>query len=150
MRVDKSMDATARILIVDDEEVVRHSYATTLAAARCRASAASDGEEAIRAMEREPFDVVLLDLRMPGESGMGVLKKMKQRWPEAEVVIITGYPSVDSAKEAVRLGAFDYLAKPLGPDEILEAASGAYLRKQWALHGAAADQPPTSSKPAVQ
>lgn len=133
------MNATANILIVDDEEVVRRSYATALAAAQCRASAACDGEEALQAMEREPFDVVLLDLRMPGESGMGVLKKMKQRWPDREVVIITGWPSVDSAKEAVRLGAFDYLAKPVGPDEILEAANGAYLRKQFAMHGASND-----------
>lgn len=146
------MDANANILIVDDEEVVRRSYASTLAAAHCRASAARDGEEAIRAMEKEPFDVVLLDLRMPGESGMGVLKKMKQRWPEREVVIITGWPSVDSAKEAVRLGAYDYIAKPLGPDEILEVANGAYLRKQWALHGAARDDelPATPTPPAVQ
>jgi DNA-binding NtrC family response regulator len=133
------MNSIANVLIVDDEEVVRRSYASTLAAARCRASAACDGEEALQAMEREPFDVVLLDLRMPGEGGMGVLRKMKQRWPEREVVIITGYPSVDSAKEAVRLGAFDYLAKPVGPDEILEAAHGAFLRKQWALHGEAAN-----------
>jgi DNA-binding NtrC family response regulator len=144
------MDATANILIVDDEEVVRHSYAATLAAARCRASVACDGEEAIRAMERETFDVVLLDLRMPGENGMGVLKAMKQRWPEREVVIITGWPSVDSAKEAVRLGAFDYLAKPIGPDEIVHVAQGAWRRKQWALHGAPCDDESIPIQPAVQ
>jgi DNA-binding NtrC family response regulator len=130
------MNATANVLIVDDEEVVRRSYATTLAAARCRASAASDGDEALQAMEREPFDVVLLDLRMPGRPGMDVLGEMKRRWPDREVVVVTGYPSVDSAKEAVRLGACDYLAKPLGPDEILDAARGAFLRKQWAMRGA--------------
>lgn len=130
------MNATANVLVVDDEEVVRRSYASALAAAQCRASAASGGEEALQAMERESFDVVLLDLRMPGESGMGVLKKMKQRWPESEVVVITGYPSVETAKEAVRLGACDYLAKPVGPDEILEAARAAYVRKQWAMRGA--------------
>lgn len=144
------MDATANILIVDDEEVVRRSYASTLAAANCRASAACDGEEAIHAMERESFDVVLLDLRMPGEGGMGVLKKMKQRWPDREVVIITGYPSVDSAKEAVRLGAYDYVAKPLGPDEILQVANGAWQRKQWALRGAACDEEPYPSHPVAQ
>lgn len=138
------MNAIANVLIVDDEEVVRRSYATALATGACRASAASDGAEAIAAMEREPFDVVLLDLRMPGESGIGVLRQMKQRWPEREVVIVTGYPSVETAKEAVRLGACDYLAKPVGPDEILEAARCAFLRKQWAMRGAANDATPRS------
>ena len=128
------MNATANILIVDDEEVVRRSYQATLAAARCRASAACDGEEALAAMQAERFDVVLLDLRMPGDDGLEVLAKMKQRWPEREVVVITGFPSVDSAKEAVRLGACDYLAKPVGPDEILHAARAALLHKQWAIH----------------
>ncbi len=125
----------ANVLIVDDEEVVRRSYAAALAAAQCRSQAACDGDEALRAMEREPFDVVLLDLRMPGASGMTVLEQMKRRWPDREVVIITGYPSVDSAKEAVRLGAFDYLAKPIGPDQIQGAARRALTRKRWALHG---------------
>lgn len=142
------MNAAANILIVDDEEVVRRSYASALATAECRAHSAADGEEALRAMEREPFDVVLLDLRMPGAGGMTVLEQMKRRWPESEVVIITGYPSVESAKQAVRLGAFDYIAKPVGPDEILGAARRALTRKQWALHGGERDRqdavPPTS------
>jgi DNA-binding NtrC family response regulator len=133
------MNAPARILIVDDEDVVRRSYASALAGARCRTRAARDGDEALDAMEKEAFDVVLLDLRMPGKDGMTVLEQMKRRWPEREVVVITGYPTVDSAKEAVRLGAFDYLAKPLGPEDLLETASAAFLRKQWALH----DESPT-------
>jgi DNA-binding NtrC family response regulator len=58
---------------------------------------------------------------------------MKSRWPDSEVVIVTGYPSVETAKQAVRLGAFDYLEKPVGPDEIIGAARGAITRKQWAM-----------------
>ena len=127
------MNAKASILIVDDEEVVRRSYATVLGEAHCNAQTALDGDEGLRAMERHPFDVVLLDLRMPGADGMGVLKKMKQKWPESEVVVITGYPSVESAKEAVRLGAYDYIAKPVGPDDIIGATLGALTRKRWAL-----------------
>jgi len=129
------MRAPSRILIVDDEDVVRRSYASALAS-HCRAECAADGEEAMRAMERAPFDLVLLDLRMPGAGGMSVLEAMKRRWPDREVVVITGYPTVETAKEAVRLGAFDYLAKPIGPDELLGAACRALTRKQWALHGA--------------
>ena len=123
----------SRVLIVDDEDVVRLSYAAALAGADCEARTARDGAAALRAMEHDPYDVVFLDLRMPGMDGMSVLQTMKRRWPESEVVIVTGYPSVETAKQAVRLGAFDYLEKPVGPDEIVGAAQGAITRKQWAM-----------------
>jgi DNA-binding NtrC family response regulator len=97
------------------------------------AHTASDGDEALREMERKPADVVLLDLRLPGAHGLEVLEAMKRNWPETEVVVITGYPSVDSAKQAVRLGAADYLAKPVGPNEVMSAARNALIRKQWTL-----------------
>jgi DNA-binding NtrC family response regulator len=122
-----------RILIVDDVEVVRQSYAAILSGADCETQMALDGDEALREMASDPADVVLLDLRMPGPDGLSVLETIKQKWPDSEVVVITGYPTVDSAKKAVRLGAYDYLAKPVGPDEVIEAARGALLRKQWAL-----------------
>ena len=128
------------ILIVDDEEVVRRSFSRVLDAAHCRTASAVDGEEALCALARERFDVVLLDLRMPGADGIAMLKAIKARWPESEVVVITGYPSIETAKEAVRLGAFDYLAKPLAPDEVIHAARGAVLRKRWAMHTVANDE----------
>jgi DNA-binding NtrC family response regulator len=128
------MDERTKILVVDDEEVVRLSHIRTLASVHCNVEVVRDGSEALLVMEQRPADVVLLDLRMPGMDGMSVLKTIKQRWPETEVVIITGYPSVDSAKEAVRLGAYDYLAKPVGPDDVINVANGAMTQKKWALH----------------
>jgi len=128
------MDATTRILIVDDDEVVRLSHLRSLTGARYKVEAVWDGIEALRAMEQRPFDVILLDLRMPGMDGMSVLKTIKERWPESEVVVITGYASVETVKEAVELGACDYLSKPVGPDEVIHAANGALMRKRWALH----------------
>lgn len=122
-----------RVLVVDDEANVRLTISEALARPDLEVRTAASGEEALEIAETVRFDLVLLDLRMPGMDGMGVLKKMKQSWPESEVVIITGYPSVDSAKEAVRLGASDYLSKPLGPDEIVGAAREAITRKQWTL-----------------
>ena len=119
------MTATAKILVVDDDEVVRLSHQRSLRDARCTVTAAADGARALSAMEQEPADVVLLDLRMPGLDGMSVLKQLKQRWPASEVVVITGYPTIETAKEAVRLGAHDYLAKPLGPVEVMQAATNA-------------------------
>jgi DNA-binding NtrC family response regulator len=134
------MNAKANILIVDDEEVVRLSHLRVLAGAHCNAEAAWNGTEALRVMERHPFDVILLDLRMPGLDGMLVLKTIKERWPASEVVIITGYPSIETAKEAVRLGAYNYLAKPVSPDEVIKVAYGAMMQKKWALHSDRTDQ----------
>jgi DNA-binding NtrC family response regulator len=129
-----NMDQKTKILVVDDEEVVRLSHIRTLASMHCNVEVVPNGSEALRLMEQRPADVVLLDLRMPGMDGMAVLKTIKQRWPETEVVIITGYPNVETAKEAVRLGAYDYLAKPVGPDDVINVANGAMTQKRWALH----------------
>jgi DNA-binding NtrC family response regulator len=123
-----------RILIVDDDEVVRRSYLRSLERISRNVEAASDGEEALQTMEQNPFDVVLLDLRMPGQDGLSVLRTIKQKWPVSEVVIITGYPTVASAKEAVRLGAYDYVAKPVAPQDVISVTDGAMTHKQWALH----------------
>jgi DNA-binding NtrC family response regulator len=122
-----------RILIVDDDETVRWSYLRSLQGISCNIATAGNGEEALETMEQNPFDVVLLDMRMPGQDGLSVLRTIKQKWPESEVVIITGYPTVDSAKEAVRLGAYDYVAKPVGPQDVINVADAAMTRKQWAL-----------------
>lgn len=129
------MNTKSRVLIVDDDDTVRHSYLRSLAGAQasCDVAAARDGNEALRAMERQPSDVVLLDLRMPGMDGLSVLRVIKERWPESQVVIITGYPSLETVKEAIQIGASDYLAKPVGPDEIIHAANSALARKRWAL-----------------
>ncbi len=128
------MNNTANILIVDDEEVVRLSHLRSLQSANCNARVAEDGIEALKVMEQQPFDVILLDLRMPNLDGMEVLRTIKDRWPESEVVVITGYPTIESAKEAVRLGAYNYIAKPVGPDDVIKAANDAMTQKRWALH----------------
>ncbi|NJD64512.1 MAG: response regulator [Chloroflexi bacterium] len=128
------MSARPKVLVVDDDEVVRLSHLRSLQNAWCNAEAVWNGDEALRAMELAPYDVVLLDLRMPGTDGMSVLRILKEKWPESEVVVITGYPTVETAKEAVRLGAYDYLAKPVGPVEVINATNGALTQKKWALH----------------
>jgi len=127
------MNDKANILIVDDEEVVRLSHLRSLENTDCNARAAEDGRQAISVMEEQAFDVVLLDLRMPDLDGMDVLKTIKQRWPSSEVVVITGYPSIETAKQAVRLGAFNYLTKPLDPNELRKAANDAVTQKRWSL-----------------
>ena len=121
------------VLIVDDEEVVRRAHRRSLEPFDCQMRSAADGKAAILAMEEQPSDLILLDIRMPGLDGMDVLKTIKARWPDCEVVIITGYPDIDAAKEAVRLGAYDYIAKPVGPEDVVKAANDAMNQKRWAL-----------------
>ena len=127
------MSEKSKVLVVDDEEIVRISYTRALADDDCKVEVAWNGAQALQAVERHPVDVVLLDLRMPGMDGMAVLKAIKAQWPEIEVVVITGNPSVDSAKAAIALGAYDYLAKPVDPDDIRHATKCAMKHKQWAL-----------------
>jgi len=127
------MNAKTNVLVIDDEEVVRRSFTRALDGGCCKVEEAGNGTAGLRALEREDFDVVLLDLRMPGRDGIEVLGEIKKRWPETEVVVITGYPAVDTAKQAMRLGAYDYLAKPLGCDEVAQVTQGAIEHKRWAL-----------------
>ena len=134
------MSEKTKVLIVDDEEIVCRSYVRSLAGAQCNVQVAGNGEEALYALGQQRFDLVLLDLRMPGIDGMAVLKAIKQTWPETQVVIITGYPNIETAKEAVRLGAYGYLAKPVGPAEVINAANDAVMQKKWALHSDRAGQ----------
>jgi DNA-binding NtrC family response regulator len=134
-KAEITMNTRSAILVVDDEEIVRRGYARTLATDECHVETAWNGKAALEALEHRPYDVVLLDLRMPEMDGMSVLKTIKARWPESEVVIITGYPSIETAKEAVKLGACDYLAKPVAPGDVRQAARGALDRKRWRLRG---------------
>lgn len=142
------MTEKTRVLIVDDEEIVCRSYLRSLAGAHCNLQVAGNGEEALYALEQQRFDLVLLDLRMPGMDGMDVLKTIKQTWPETQVVIITGYPNIETAKEAVRLGAYSYLAKPVGPDAVINAANDAVMQKKWTLHSDLTSQEVGADSPA--
>ncbi len=123
----------ARILIVDDEEVVRRSFMRILEG-NCKVQAVWNWAQVAEAMQHDPADVVLLDLRMPEMDGISVLRALKQRWPESEVIVITGYPTLETAKQAVSLGAYDYLTKPINPDQVIHASNAAWLHKRWALH----------------
>jgi DNA-binding NtrC family response regulator len=134
------MSEKTKVLIVDDQEVVRLSYLRSLASEHCKVDVAANGDEALQTLKQNRFDLVLLDLRMPGMDGLDVLKTIKQTWPDTEVVIITGYPNVETAKEAVRLGAHGYLAKPVGPADIIDAANDAVIHKKWTLHKECGDR----------
>ncbi|MEO8197052.1 MAG: sigma-54 dependent transcriptional regulator [Thermoanaerobaculia bacterium] len=107
------------ILVVDDEEVLQDVLGTLLRREGLRPIAARTGEEALLLAEREPIDLVLLDLMLPGMSGMEVLKQLRGRDPEQVVIVVTAYSSIESAIEAMRIGAFHYIPKPFKNEEVL-------------------------------
>ena len=107
-----------RILIVDDELSVRSSLEEWFREDGFAVETAEDGQAALRAMDRGPYDIVLLDLKMPGMDGISVQKRVREIDPEAMIIILTAYASVQTAVEALKLGAFDYVTKPVDPDDL--------------------------------
>jgi len=107
-----------RILIVDDEPLKRASLEAELTDDGFEVALAGDGEEALAVLERGPADIVVTDLRMPNMDGLALLKEVRRRWPETDVILVTAYGSVESAVEAIRRGAHDYLSKPLRYPEL--------------------------------
>ncbi len=110
-----------KILVIDDEAIVRVSCERTLVPEGYEVTVVSSGHEGITAMEQEPFNLVLLDLKMPDMDGIEVLNKIKTSWPETKVVMVTGYSTVDTAVQALRLGAYNFIEKPFTPDTLLTA-----------------------------
>src|SRR4030042_1164858 len=107
-----------RILIVDDDEAMLDACSQILTREKYVAVVAETGEKGLALLKKEIYDLIILDLKLPGISGMELLKKIKEETPEIPVVMITGFATVESAIEAMKSGAFDYIMKPFPPDEL--------------------------------
>jgi len=107
------------IFVVEDEHILRVSLVDDLSDAGYQAIGFADGNEAWRALQKQPADVVLTDIKMPGMDGMELLDRIKSKFPHVTVIMMTAYGSVDSAVEAMKKGAYDYLTKPFHSDELL-------------------------------
>ncbi len=107
-----------QVLVVDDEKPTRVLMERELPQSGCVVVTAQNGEQALEVLSRQDFDVVLLDLKMPGLGGMETLRRLRSSGITAEVVVLTGHPEVDSAIEAMKLGAYDYLTKPFKLSEV--------------------------------
>jgi len=125
------MTEEARILVVDDELPVCKSVSGALAVESYSTDTALSGDEAIKKQQESAYDVIITDLMMPGISGMELLKMVTVRWPDTKVIMITGYPSIKSAVEAIKLGAFDYIPKPFTPNELRSMVSRALESKRY-------------------
>jgi len=106
------------VLIVDDEPIVRESIRDWLKDAGYQVATAENGEEALEMIKKQDFSVMVLDIRLPGKTGITVLKEVKGQRPWIKSIIITAYPSAETTSEATKLGAIDYLIKPVVPDDL--------------------------------
>lgn len=117
--------SNGKILIVDDEKNIRMSLTAALETLPIEIATAASGEEALALLEEKPYDfkLILLDLLMPGIDGMEVLRRLAPIRPDIKIIVITAYGSIETAVEAMKLGAVDFLTKPFDPEEIRQAVS---------------------------
>ena len=109
----------SRILIIDDEKSIRHSLKEILEYENYKVDEAPDGIEGIKMAEKEKYDIIFCDIKMPRMDGIEVLENLQSKFPEVPVVMISGHGNIDTAVEAIRKGAFDFIAKPLDLNRIL-------------------------------
>ena len=121
---------SARILVVDDEEIVIRSCLRILEGNGYEIDVAHDGHDALRKVESNTYDVMILDIMMPNLGGMEVLRRIKETHPDIDVIMITGLSQIDTAVQAMKLGAFDYISKPFEPDELKLVVQRARERRQ--------------------
>ncbi len=123
------MTAKANILVVDDEPVERQTLSEILRLERYHVAAVANGEAAVDYVRQNPVDLILLDLRMPGMSGLDVIKVINRTLPEVEIILFTAHGSMESAIEALRNRVQDYLLKPASPTQILESVARGLSRR---------------------
>jgi DNA-binding NtrC family response regulator len=143
------MKTSASLLLVDDDAAFRHVMSGELRRLGFDVAAACSGEEAMASLGRQEREIVLLDLRLPGMDGLETLKAIRSRHPSAEVIMLTGHGSIDSAIESVRMGAFDYITKPCPLDEIQIRVQRAIEQRALRRRASLLESALTPSAPAV-
>ncbi|MGA7874738.1 MAG: response regulator, partial [Desulfoferrobacter sp.] len=118
-----------RVLVVDDELDFLETIVKRLQRRKIDVSGVESGKAALDLLEHQHFDVVILDVRMPGMDGLETLKEMKKKRPLMEVIMLTGHASVESGMQGMQLGAFDYVMKPASINDLLEKIQQAHERK---------------------
>ena len=118
-----------KVLLVDDEEKFVQTLAERMQIRKVGSDIALDGEQALKQLKDKQPDVMVLDLKMPGMDGMEVLRRVKDAYPDVQVIMLTGHGSEKDEEEARKLGAFEYLQKPVEIDELMKHVKRAYQSK---------------------
>ena len=124
-----AIPSNPKILLVDDEEAFRTALGERLKVRGLDTTAVGTGSEALEEIKKTPYDVILLDIKMPEMNGIEALARIKKINPFLEVIILTGHASVDAAIEITKLGGYDYVLKPCPLDELLRKIEEAHERK---------------------
>ncbi len=119
-----------RILLVDDEVDFVETMVKRFGIRKMPLDSAKSGQEALDEMAVREYDVVILDVRMPGMDGLETLKQIRERWPLTEVIMLTGHASLEAGMQGMNLGAYDYVLKPTDFDDLLDKVRKAFERKQ--------------------
>jgi DNA-binding NtrC family response regulator len=127
------MNSKKKLLVIDDEPIILEGVRRILEPGSYHVETFASGLAALERIKQETFDLVITDLKMPGMSGLEVLKEIKESQPDLPVIFITGYTSVDGAVEVMKLGAVDYIAKPFTPEEMLSTVKRALEQRVVAL-----------------
>ena len=122
------MKEHAKILVADDEAMMRNLILKILESEGYQVTVVSSGNEAVEKLKAEKYDLLLTDVKMPGMTGFDLLKQVKVEWPEMAIIIMTGYGDAYSVKEALLLGADEYLSKPFKSQEVTLIVERAYWR----------------------
>lgn len=133
------MEKKGNILVLDDDPVVTLSCKRILGAEGYNIITVDRGEDAIKKISSEEFDLLISDIRLPDINGITVLKESKIIQPKLDVVIITGYPTLEDAKESVRLGALEFIEKPFTPEFMVNVARKVFDQRGWILRKAFID-----------
>lgn len=127
--MDNNTSHPKKILVVDDEINVCKSIKQAILHENHEIDTALSGEEALEKDAENTYDLIITDLMMPGISGLDLLKILKSRRPEIMVIMVTGYPTIKTAVDSIRIGAFDYIPKPFTPDELRSLVSRAFKKR---------------------
>jgi DNA-binding NtrC family response regulator len=119
----------ARILLVDDEIVFANNMSKLLTRRGYQVTAVNSGDAALQSLLNNSFDVMVLDLKMPGMDGIAMIHEMRKLGLSTEVLILTGHGSIDTALEAIQLGAYDYVTKPCEISELISKIESAFQKK---------------------
>ena len=134
------MENKGKILVLDDDPVVTLSCKRILGAEGYNIITSGTGEDAIKKVSNEEFDLLISDIRLPDINGITVLRESKIVQPKLDVVIITGYPTLEDARESVKLGAFEFIEKPFTPEFMINVARKIFDNRGWILRKAFIDE----------
>ena len=122
-----------KILVIDDEPVILNSCRKVLEEDGFDVYLVPSADEALKAMKKEVFDLLLVDVKMPKHDGIYLMQKVKEKWPDVPIIVMSGYPTPDTITDGAKMGADAFIAKPFTPDELLETIRQVIQKEEY--HG---------------